>query len=200
MKKTLLGILILLMLPITLTPAFAAQEETWVQNESIGAYIPMYAPDETNPYPTYYQGPWRGVASLFVLRFDLKGLPQGVTITSAKLELFCTRLLGIDRKDNKLVYDRITESWDETKVTANTQPKTAINDAIYADFPTVAMQPYVVDLTPFVQGWYKGAFPNYGMLGRSQAVRPAETLNAGFVNSSNEKVQYRPKLTVTYLK
>lgn len=200
MKRAVAGILALLMMTAGLMPVWAVTEETWVQAESIGAYIPTYEPDATNPYATFYQGPFRGELSQFVIRFDLSALPKGVAIASASLELFCTQLRGIDNKTNQFTYERIVEPWDAAKVTANTRPKTSSGDIVAVDFPSAAMKPFKVDLTAFVRGWYQGDFPNYGLLARAKTVGPAETLNASFVNSFNERVEFRPKLIVIYTK
>ncbi len=200
MKRAIAGILALLLMTAGLMPVWAVAEETWVQAESVGAYIPTYTPDETNPYATYYQGPFRGELSQFVIRFDLGALPKEAVIASASLELFCTQLRGIDNKTNQFTYERIIEPWDAAKVTANTRPKTSSDDIVAVDFPSAAMKPFKVDITAFARGWHQGTFPNYGILARAKSASAAETLNASFVNSTNERQVFRPKLIVAYAK
>lgn len=195
MRKLAILLIFLSLLGLTLFPVQAGKDQTWIQNESIGSYICSCKPDANKPEKDFYQGSWNKCSERFLIRFDLSGLPKGVQITGAKLSLYCMAFVGDDSGNKDLVYGKITEPWDENKVTFANQPKTSSEDSASTGWP-FDQKWQDVDITQIVRQWVDGSAPNYGILG--YGINEKGTCYASFTSSDSSLARFRPKLTISY--
>jgi hypothetical protein len=186
----------ILILPVALlaaTTSFAAEVELAPVQD---AYICDCSPDETNPNggPNFlYQGQYGSCFDRSLIRWDLSGLEEDLTIISAELHLYCEAFYG--SVSGEMRYYRITETWDEGTVTYNTQPDYSDDVQATADWPTPAGW-HVVDVTDFVEGWYSGDIDNYGLYCHCDGT--TGTCVAGFYSKDYPVEEQRPKLVITY--
>ncbi|MCP4334722.1 MAG: DNRLRE domain-containing protein [Gammaproteobacteria bacterium] len=136
-----------------------------------------------------------------LLRFNMGALPTGARILSANLSL--KRWTGLG-SDQPVSAHRIRNSWSEDSVTWN-QRETGTNwDTAGGDFDNRAVvttpvgpadDRYAWDITPLVQGWVDGSYPNYGVaLVAAVDGMPGEQ----FHTSDDADPSKWPSLSVTY--
>jgi hypothetical protein len=137
---------------------------------------------------------YRNCDERFLVQWDLSGLPKGVTIVEAKMEIYCRSYSG-DKK-GQLIYEYITEPW-ETDVGFSKRPSTSEDGRVFTDWPKVK-EFHSIDITSFVKNWYHNETPNFGLMGYSINT---ETKNSAIFCSSNfPDMTLRPKLTIIYRK
>jgi hypothetical protein len=79
------------------------------------------------------------------IEFQLPTLPQGATMTSAKLSLKCNTTSSIPQLHsgaNSSILKRITGTWNESTVTWNNQPVTTNNNQVFLNASTSNTQDY----------------------------------------------------------
>jgi hypothetical protein len=133
---------------------------------------------------------WGVLEQWGLVRFDISDLPRDVRIVSAELELWATvRIEGVNPATQFVT--RITGPWEESQVTWGNKP----GDSTPGDGCDVGDigQYYQWDVTAVVEGWYRGTYPNYGLMIRPQS--PA--YNGRFYSSRESAVD--PVLRVSYL-
>jgi len=137
-----------------------------------------------------------------LIEFDISSIPEGSTINSAELQLYCSLADGPERT---LVFQRINETWSETVVTWNNQPTVAsgsvLNDA-----------PQSVGWYNFSVGWYSHLLRNIVQdardAGSTCGVRIKDYVETDFTYPNVRVSQFRskeyagteydPKLKVVY--
>ncbi len=136
-----------------------------------------------------------------LLRFNMGGIPADAKILEATLSLHHQSGFGADQPVSA---HRIRNPWSEDSVTWNRR-KTGTNwDTAGGDFDNTAVattpvgpvnQRYEWHITPLVQGWVDGSYPNYGV-----ALIAAIDGMAGerFYTSDHSDPSKRPGLTITY--
>lgn len=80
-----------------------------------------------------------------LIEFQLPSLPQGATITSAKLSLKCNTTSSIPQLHsgaNSSILKRITGIWNESTVTWNNQPSATNNNQVFLNSSTSNTQDY----------------------------------------------------------
>ncbi|MCP4389801.1 MAG: DNRLRE domain-containing protein, partial [Gammaproteobacteria bacterium] len=104
-----------------------------------------------------------------LLRFNMGALPTGARIQSANLSL--KRWTG-SGSDQPVSAHRIRNSWSEDSVTWNKRESGTNWDTAGGDFDNRAVSTtpvgpandrYTWNITPLVQGWVDGSYPNYGV-------------------------------------
>jgi len=142
-----------------------------------------------------YLGPWRGCRDRILIQFDLSSVPDNVTINTGRLQLYCEQIHG--QKMGYLVYYRITEDWEETEVALSTQPSYSEEDSVVTGFPIVGNW-HSVDITDWVQEWYRDPSTNYGVYGHSREATGSGLADVEFHSSDSRDSEKRPKLIITY--
>ncbi len=152
-------------------------------------------------------GDWR-----LLVRFDLSGIPAGVTIDSAELRL--TKLSG-DNGGADFNIHRATSAWYEgsgscsgSTDTANWNQRLestswATPGGDYTPTPLAAVHVSVngvyswsgIDLTTVVSNWYQGTMSNNGFIGGSPQSGTADLI---FASREAATMADRPKLVVNY--
>src|ERR1700694_2652144 len=102
-----------------------------------------------------------GSGNIALIQMDLSSLPAGLTaanIQKATLTVYVSKVLVAGGLD----FSQVTSSWTETGVTFAGTPSFA--SAFAPNVPVSSTGNYVtVDVTPLVQGWVQGTFPNNGI-------------------------------------
>jgi hypothetical protein len=138
-----------------------------------------------------------------LFKFDLSSIPQNVTVTDAQL------LLNYDQEpihytgaghhqdsgSNACYFQRITQSWNDTTVTWNTQPSISPSGWLSIDSSTSNFQNYSIDLTSAVNDMVKNPSGNFGFLFRLKTELPLRVL--GF-SGGVRNVNLKPILRITY--
>ncbi|MCP5092993.1 MAG: DNRLRE domain-containing protein, partial [Gammaproteobacteria bacterium] len=136
-----------------------------------------------------------------LLRFNMGAIPAGARILGATLSLHHKSGSGADQPVSA---HRIMNPWSEDAVTWNSRESGTNWDTAGGDFDSVAVattpvgpanEGYEWDITPLVQGWVDGSYPNYGVaLTAAIDGMPGEE----FHTSDQATLDIRPGLTVTY--
>jgi len=138
-----------------------------------------------------------------LFKFNLSGIPQNATVTSAQLLLTYNQApthYGSaghhqDSGSNACYLQRILQDWEDSSVTWNNQPAVTAVDQVILDASTSEFQNYSVDLTAAINDMVKNPAANFGLLLRLQTESPIRVL--GF-SSGNADTTLRPVLQVTY--
>ncbi|MBW1612494.1 MAG: DNRLRE domain-containing protein [Deltaproteobacteria bacterium] len=171
-------------------------------------YICTCKPDIANPGgggEIYFQGRYKkdkitedadyhDCDERFLMQWDLSELPEGIKIIEAKMRMVCYGYTG-DKK-GQLVYECISKPWDENAGYSK-KPETLPETRIMADWPVKSTYHYV-NITDFVNSWYNGNIPNYGLMGFS--INTETTNSALFCSSKFHQEDVRPKLIIIYSK
>jgi len=135
-----------------------------------------------------------------LIEFDLSTVPANVEIAKAKLTL--NGYSHQYTRPNESKFYRINNSWTENQVTWNNQPA-VVDDSttIYMPTSTSTSQIYKVDVRRLIDGWYRNAFPNYGIMLKLVTESPATHNYARmqFYSSEYSTTTVRPKLEVYYV-
>ena len=136
-----------------------------------------------------------------LLRFDMGAIPVGARILEATLSLERQSGSGADQPVSA---HRIINSWSEDAVTWSRRETSTNWDTAGGDFDNMAVattpvgplnQRYEWDITPLVQGWAGGSYPNYGVaLTAAIAGLPGER----FYTSDHADPSRWPSLSITY--
>lgn len=195
----------LIILVGVITPSLAApfltQTDTLVLQpgaEGKDCYICDCSPTTNSPnggVTLLYQGQYQTCYDRLLIQWDISALPAGANIISAEMWLYCYNLYTT-RASGKMVYYRITKFWKEDSVTFATQPDTSHDITVTANRWPAGGYWHSVNVTPFVQGWHQGTFPNYGIYGH--AIQTNGTCVAGFHSSDHATENQRPKLIIIY--
>jgi hypothetical protein len=118
-------------------------QDSWVEAEY---------PNDNHGYDTSLRVKSDSRTRRSYLKFDLSSVPNGKTITSVKLYLYCTYA---DSNPSIQVYAHETDdSWDETSITWNNAP--AVGSLITSISIGGTGQYYCWDITPYGQTQYSG--------------------------------------------
>jgi hypothetical protein len=171
-------------------------------------YICNCKPDKSNPSGSgnlYFQGKWkqdlvnkevdyRNCDERFLIQWDLSGLPEGIKIIEAKMELYCDNFTG--DKQGQLVYETIAEPWT-ADIGYSRKPNTINADRVLTDWPKTK-QFNIIDITDFIKNWYSNKIPNYGLMGYS--INTETTNSAVFCSSIYPDKALQPRLIVIFAK
>ena len=136
-----------------------------------------------------------------LLRFNIGAIPSGVTVLGAALSLLRESGSGADQPVSA---HRITNQWSEGAVTWNSRESGTNWDTVGGDFDNMAVattpvgpvnQRYEWNITPLVQGWVDGSYPNYGV---ALIAAIAGMSGERFYTSDESNLDRRPSLVVTY--
>ena len=136
-----------------------------------------------------------------LLRFNLGTIPSAARILQASLSLLRQSGSGADQP---VSVHRIKNLWSEDSVSWNNREAGTNWDTAGGDYDNIAVattpvgpanQRYDWNITPLVQGWVDGRYPNYGVaLVAAIADMPGER----FYTSDDADPTRHPKLTITY--
>jgi hypothetical protein len=136
-----------------------------------------------------------------LLRFNMGAIPYGAKILEATLSL---RHRSGSGADQPVSAHRIRNPWSEDSVTWNHREPGTTWDTAGSDFDNMAVtttpvgpvnQRYKWNITPLVQGWVDGSYPNYGVvLVAAIAGMPGER----FDTSDHTDPSLWPSLSITY--
>ena len=160
------------------------------------AYICCCKPDSTNPnggINYLYHGQYGTCFDRTLIQWDLSDVPQGATILSATMELYCEAFYGT--QSGNPVYYMINETWYDHSVTYNTQPEYDLNPFQAATWPKAGNW-HQVDVTEFVESWVNGSHDNYGIYCFCQGT--TGTCVPGFWSVDYHEVNLRPKLVIEF--
>ncbi|MCB0395308.1 MAG: DNRLRE domain-containing protein [Flavobacteriales bacterium] len=80
------------------------------------------------------------------IHFDLSGIPNGATITSANLNLYALgpvgTLPGHTGQNNSALLQRVTQNWQDNTVSWNSQPTTTSQNEVTLPVSTSSVQDY----------------------------------------------------------
>lgn len=145
-----------------------------------------------------------------LIKFDLSGLPSGITVVQARLGLFYLTRYGVPGPFTLSAY-RLNRAWAEDQVTWNRATNAA--DGFWVT-PGAAGVPsdvqgtpsgaviigdtdntrYEIDITGLVQDWVSGV-PNHGVL----LVGSGPTADVRIYTSEEPNTNYRPYLDIWYV-
>jgi len=142
-----------------------------------------------------YQGQYQTCYDRMLIQWDLSALPPNRNIIQAEMKLYCYNRYGT-KASGKMTYYRITSFWNEDSVTYNTRPDTSHDVTATVNQWPSGTNWHSIDITQFVQGWYQGTFPNYGLYGH--CIQTSGTCVAGFHSSDHANASQRPQLIIIY--
>lgn len=136
-----------------------------------------------------------GATRRALLRFDLSGIPSGVTVVTASIGLHRESVTG----PQTITVHRVTKDWDEDRETWASFGAGGFVEAPLASVsnvsPIVAMTEEVwFDVSKTARDWISGEAPNHGILIQGQGARETQLLA-----SELGRVSERPWMHVCYL-
>jgi len=133
------------------------------------------------------------------IKFNLSSIPTGAVIIEAKLKLYQDNYTGESGYPNMEIFLwRAEGGWNENTITWNNQPPTsrvALGGSWIIDH--VSNQWRERDITVLVSGWFRGTYPNYGLMLSAKNEFTIKAL-AMFCSSNNTDALKRPKLEIKY--
>ena len=133
------------------------------------------------------------------IKFNLSSIPTGAVIIDAKLKLYQDNYTGESGYPNMEIFLwRAEDGWNENTITWNNQPPTsrvALGGSWIIDH--VSNQWRERDITVLVSGWFRGIYPNYGLMLSAKNEFTIKAL-AMFCSSNNTDALKRPKLEIKY--
>lgn len=146
---------------------------------------------------------WDGVPGIMraLIDFNLDQIPQGITITDAKLSIYGkpdppyqhSTLNG----SNASWLQRITSSWDEDIVAWDNQPSTTTQNQATLHQSSSPSQDYTdIDVTLLVQDMLDDPENSHGFMIRIKIEEYYRMMT--FATSENEDSSMHPKLVITY--
>lgn len=125
------------------------------------------------------------------LKFNISGIPGGVTINSA--------MLGVATDEERASIPRVgvytvTQNWDTNTLRWSNQPTVATSpEDSFAQNIVYAWWNF--DVTNLVKNWYSGATPNYGISLRAQDPSISRRV---FMSKHHSTVEFKPYLLIHY--
>lgn len=136
--------------------------------------------------PSSFAGNVAGGARQTLLAFDLPEIPEGATITSAKLRLHKCVCGG-----SGVTAHKVTASWSEHDVTWSTFDGAYEREA-FSSLPVGSDERTSLDVTELARGWADGSVENHGIL-LAQA-----NANTAFSTSEVTEASERPALEICW--
>lgn len=128
-----------------------------------------------------------------LIKFSLSSIPNGSTITLAKLKLFNVNTAASTQNFATIKIGRITQSWSENTVTYNNRPSfvdTGVSTSVGRQNAY-----YEWDVTQVVKDWKSNRFSNYGFFLSGPSF---DTSYQKFFESKEGESGKRPQLYVEY--
>lgn len=177
-------------------------------SEGKDAMINNTGPSQNFPSNTYMHArAWtvNGILSIekSLIQFDYSMIPAGAVITNATLTLFADTTLNTGSighsklsGSNAWVFKRVTQVWEETTVTGNTEPSTDL--VIQCAASTSPSQAYVLEITSWVADEIANPTNYHGFLMQINDETPYRAVN--FCSSDHPFALLRPKMVIEYTK
>lgn len=137
-----------------------------------------------------------GQARRGLIKFDLSLIPQGATITSAQLELYC---YGKPTSGQTLNLHLVTSDWSESS--ANwTNMNNRYNTTVIASIEGGTTTGWKIwnGLGDTVQGWLNGSISNNGLMIKCASETSATAFKYEFGSNNYAVVSQRPILRISY--
>lgn len=135
-----------------------------------------------------------------LIQFNYSTIPAGATIISAKVSFFKIPAIGFLAQhtigNNQSILQRVTNSWNASTVTWNSQPSVTTTNQAILPASSSGNQNYEVDITEIAQFHFENPSENYGMLLRLEDETPNRVMM--FASEVNTNASLRPFLTVQY--
>ena len=140
--------------PVTIDPTYSVSPALYGPSVTTDSYVNSNTPN-SNYYNEQYMKVGGGCRSY--LKFNsLPSISAQYLIYSANIVFLAT---GESRPDVELY--RVTGSWSSTGITWNNQPG---RESARLATASCDNRKYVAEVTDLVCGWYKGSYPNYGVM------------------------------------
>ncbi len=144
-------------------------------------------------------GPVNGNRAL--IAFDLTQVPAGASVISAKLNLYAYGPIGSypghTGPDNRAYLQRVTQVWQESVVTWNTQPtSTSVNEVMLAATTNPTQDYLNIDVTQLVNDMIANPSGSDGFL--LKLVNEATTNILAFCSKDNSNASKKPVLEIVY--
>ncbi len=120
-------------------------------------------------------------------QFDLSSIPAGANVTRADLRL---RITGEDDSGDPVNIYRVTDAWSENAVNWNNTGNDYDASTVYASFVPDDTGWIWVDITPIVQAWVCGEFPNNGMM----LIATSDDTESKYTSREYSQSNRRPRL------
>jgi gliding motility-associated-like protein len=137
-----------------------------------------------------------------IFEFDLSSIPQGCTITNAKLFLYAwTQTNGLGQHSslsgpNTVLIQRVTSPWNEGTVTWNTQPSTTVQSQVTLPATTIPTLDYLnINVTALVQDMVNDPQNSHGFMLKLQTEQYYRIMN--FCSSDHPDPTKHPSLNIT---
>ena len=172
-------------------------ENIAIQPSLIDTYLDQNSPSTTNGSAISISVQNRsGQARRGLLKFDLSSIPQGATITSAQLELYC---YSKPTTGQTLNLHLVTSDW--TEGSANwTNMNNKYNSTVLSSISGGTTTGWKVwtGLAETVQGWVNGTITNYGLMVKCSSESSTSAQKYEFSSNNYSVASQKPILRVSY--
>ena len=201
---------LLLILQSTLAQVTITTSPDWKDALLLKSLKPSEAYMQTTNYGTYprlastawthsgYQITYRSL-----MRFELGSIPPGSTVQSATLYLYSDPANSSGEISNQslsgansVYFQKVTQAWDASTVTWNTQPTTTTTNRVWAGASTSATANITVNLTTLIQDMVSNPAGNFGLMMNLE--NEVYFRSRSYASTDHANAALHPRLEITF--